>query len=571
MWCASLRLWLQRDENKGFTANGFRRIETDRNRRRCAASHPHAPHAPAAKSNEREEQQRGQSEREQRGSGAVCLARAPDQLSSLGLSSGLGLRCSSDDHEQASHPTNNHTNFIRRLHCCCHAPLCAVVKLVCVFESAMMSTSSAAAGAPATGPAAALPPAPTAAWKREQAQRAKASEPQSWGEAVRRYDGARTAPANHAALLSPTVPLKQGQFNSTLVLSAFNPVAQVYTSAAKEAAVLRAEREALASLQSQAAWRRDHLANHRGFELLSGVRVPTTNAEVDALLTRQDESHATKIREVVDPLTGAPKRVVEFNYPPTHPRPRDYDIVTTHDRFVESGARLAAEDYRSRPGQGGPKWDREARDINILSNRYQTPGVGARADDRPVHEPRAAREAAEEAAMLRERYFALRHYDPLKVQFVHPEEEKRYQAEKASSMAAHGQLQLAGLPPKAKRSEGRLYDIVAPVRVKDPAQLAAFYEQPERLRRQRHQLPFEHNRLVAARDEHKEHVASAASANRISTRRYEQQFQRGHDILSNEPLSSTTLGAFAPTAHLAGAAKRAQLQAPGKPPAGKVS
>lgn len=413
-----------------------------------------------------------------------------------------------------------------------------------------------------------LPPAPTVAYKREQAALAKQSEAQSWGESVRRYDAARTQPL-HPALLHPTVPHKSGLYNNTLVPPPFNPVAQRWTDSARENAAFASEQSALADLQRNAAYRRDHLANHKGFDMLSGVRVATTNLEVDAMLTRQDSSHPTKIH--IDKLSG--KRIIEFNFPPTHPRARDYDLITTKDRFVESAERLEKIDLAAAPGKGGPRHTAESRDFNIVSNNFQRVGVGIRSYDREIHDERSLEERSRNSQELREKYYELRHYNPLTTQFYHPDEEKRFQNEKKFASASHGQLALSALPPSIKRSEGLQYDILAPVRIKDSQQLQTYYEINERTRREAHQLPFQYQRMVQQRDIQMEHAAAVASANRISTRRYEEQFKRGHDIVSNEPLEGRLAkqNVVRPTAHMAGAARRAQLQAGGKQPAGRSS
>lgn len=376
-------------------------------------------------------------------------------------------------------------------------------------------------------PAAPLSPARTKAFLRTQALAAKQSEPKSWAESVQRYDAARTQPA-HPIMLSPPRPSKSGVFNQSLAPAVFNPVAQRFTSPERESAVAAAESQSAAQARRDSAYRRDHLANHKGYNILSGVREPTSNAAVAAQLTRQDNAHPTKVR--VDPTTG--ERIVSFQFPASHPPAREWNILTNHTAFIDSADKLSKLDAKSLPSQHS-KHELERREFNLISNRYQPPpGIDPATVE--THEQRFEREQRALESSLRSKYFASRHYDPVSLRFVHPSEEARYQEEKSVAQATHGQLQLSAYPPSIKRSEGLLYDIISPNLIKDPAQLAEYYLKPERAARAAHQQAFEMNRTVAARDVAAEDRAARKSANRVSTRRYEQQMQRGHDIVTNE-------------------------------------
>lgn len=381
----------------------------------------------------------------------------------------------------------------------------------------MSDATVAAAPAAAAAPSVMVSPPRTEAVKRQERQRSKQAEPSSWGEALQRYHSARTTPA-HPALLSPTVPSKAGAFNSTLTPAAFNPLRGSYTSPQRESAVRDAESKAAAAARAQAQQRRDHQAYQHGYDIVSGARVATTNAVVNARLTALDNSHSTKV--TVDPATGA--RLISVSFPPSHPPARDYNILTNTPTFTDSAARLAEADRTVPPLHNRAL--KEQREYNILTNHYQL----------EPHSPRARREAAANEAALRDRYFSSAHYNPVTLQFVHPAEEARYQEARAAASASHGQHQLAKLPPSLKRGEGRVYDIVAPNTVKDPAQLAAYYEQPERRAREAHQLRYECDRRTQIRDVAADDAAQRRALARVSDQRHGAPLQRGFEIITNE-------------------------------------
>ena len=445
---------------------------------------------------------------------------------------GLIPACNALDSERSAHALRPHSD----------PPLTWASRaalLTRIASTTMADAAPAPAPSAAPAPAAPLSPARTKAYLRSQALAAKASEPRSWAESVQRYSAARTQPS-HPSVMSPPRPSKTGVFNLTASPAVFNPVAQRFTSPDRERATAEAELAAADQARRDSAHRRDHQANHKGYNILSGVREPTSNAAVAAALTAQDQAHPTKVR--IDPATG--HRIISFHYPPAHPPAREYNIVTNHECFVDSAEKLAEMDARGRVLPRHNKHDLERREYNILNNRYQQPpgpagnsaagGADSGAAVPETHEDRFAREQRALEQSLRAKYFATRHYDPISLRFVHPAEESRYQEEKSVAQATHGQMQLRSYPPSIKRSEGLLYDILAPNIIKDQEQLSVYYLSRERAARAAHQKSFEMNRSVAARDVAAEDRAATKSANRVSTRRYEEQINRGHDIVTNE-------------------------------------
>ena len=355
--------------------------------------------------------------------------------------------------------------------------------------------------------------------RRSAIDAARANEPQSWGQALQRYTQHRTQPI-HPAVLTPSVPSKFGMYNEAVKPVEFHPIRQEYTNPEREH-VTRA-REKLREKQhvETAQWREDHLANHKGYHVLTGVRQPTTNAEVSTALNYEETKHRTKVMTLPNG-----KRSFSYTPLPTHPPAREYDIINNSMAFEGSAERLAEAEKRPVPLHS--RSAKEAREYNILNNRYQF-------ED---HNARAAREQKANDARLREKYFASSHYNPVTLQFVHPQEEARYQIAKAQASASHGQQQLAQLPPRMKRAEGQCYDIIAPGIVKDPLQLTVTYERPAELQRAAHQMKYSKEREIQSRDLTLDTITAQRSTNRVSSKRYEQQLKRGHDIVSNKPIA----------------------------------
>jgi hypothetical protein len=352
--------------------------------------------------------------------------------------------------------------------------------------------------------------------RRHHNQALKASEPKSWGEALQRYDASRHAPA-HPALLAPVPPSKHGVYNCAIKPPEFNPVRQVYADPAREQAARANESQMSAEQVVAAQWKVDHTANHKGYNILNG-ELKTTNTTVAASIEREDTKHRTKVTPTADG-----KRLISFTQPATHPPRREYNILTNAVAFEGSAERLAKAEARPIPLHNRSM--KEAREYNILTNRYQY----------EPHAARAERESKANDAKLREKYFAASHYNPVTLQFVHPAEEARFQAAKAVAQASHGQGQLANLPPRIKRSEGQCYDILAPGLVKDAAQLHVTYDVPAEKQRATRQHSHEVERVVRTRDLTLDQQAAMKSANRVSTKRYEEQLTRGYDLLSNQP------------------------------------
>jgi hypothetical protein len=412
---------------------------------------------------------------------------------------------------------------------------------------------------------------PSAMERRAAAAALRASEPSSWGSALQRYEASRTQPAHLDALLHPAVPSKTGVFNKTHVPVSFNPLRQTYVEESKEQSVRAAEHAAAAEARQRAQRMRDHLANEHGYDIVSGARRDTTNAALAAKLTREDTSHPTRVS--VDPATG--QRNIQFNFPPSHPPVREYNILNNTPVFEGSAARLAAAEARrlAAAQASHSKAAVEGREYDIVSTKYHVD-----------HARRAHEESLQNEAQLRDRFYAQAHYNPVALQFVNAAEEKRWQEERAAAAAKHGQAQLAAWPASMKRSEGLLYDIVAPARIKDAPQLAQYYELPERAARLAHQRPHESERLARARDATADSVAARRSAARISTQRYEAQLRRGFDAVTNAPFANvahapppldpdrTTTKIHLPAKECQPAIgwARLQAQAGGRPPAGKV-
>jgi len=422
----------------------------------------------------------------------------------------------------------------------------------------------------AASPAATAPPASpakshSALARRQAAEQARASEPKSWGAALQRYAAGRTEVA-HPELLHPAVPRKAGAFNKTHVPVEFNPLRQTYTEESKEQAERGREAQAAAEARVHAQRKRDHLVDARGFNIVTGQRHATSNRALADRLTREDNSHPTRVS--IDPATG--QRNITFHFPPSHPPAREYNILTHHAVFEGSAERAAAAEKRTAASTHS-KAAIESRPYDLISTRYKQD-----------HERRAHEEALATEALLRDKYFAQNHYNPIALQFVNATEEQRYQEARAAASAQHGQAQLAAWPASMKRSEGLLYDIVAPARVKDAPQLAAYYEKPEREARQAHQLPHVAERRAHAADVSADSLAARRSAARISTRRYEEQMRRGYDAVTNAPFANlpsaphpldperttTTMHLPNPICQPAIGWARLQAQAGGRAPAG---
>lgn len=359
----------------------------------------------------------------------------------------------------------------------------------------------------------------TAAQRKAQRQVQESTQPKSWAEALQRYDDNRQTHDQH--ILSPT---RGAPRFTTGIRGSFDPLTQTFRDSSQEQNVQKQEQTNLLQHIQKGKERFDKFAKV-SYNIVSGQQRELANPK----LIEKDYKELTKYVRTqvwVDPKTG--QRGYSHQPSPLLPEhaKREYNIINNSYAFSDSEDKLREKERRI-----PKKSDRnviEKRDFNIINGRWKE-----------SHEEKQRQSEDLNRKHLEQKYWMNNHYDPIKMVFYNPEEEKRFQQARLDAQSTHGFATVANLPSKVKRSEGMLYNIVAPAIVHDPLTLEQRDER-ELNKMKKHDITYNYQRDVARKDALLDDKLSLRSINRINyDRRMKEQTDRNYHIISNETLNGT--------------------------------
>lgn len=177
------------------------------------------------------------------------------------------------------------------------------------------------------------------------------------------------------------------------------------------------------------------------------------------------------------------------------------------------------------PSRPGPYyWEHmDAANYHIITNRYF---------DRN-HEAAVQQEQAEARAKAADAFYKTNHYNPITGQFYHPDLEDEFQRQRHIQGLTHGQDKLNRLPLAYKKSDGMVYNIIAPSLAHDPTELAR--REAESREKSLPSLKVRIEKDMEAKRIAREDLRLARSINRVAEERFEVPLARGYDIITNVP------------------------------------
>ncbi len=161
----------------------------------------------------------------------------------------------------------------------------------------------------------------------------------------------------------------------------------------------------------------------------------------------------------------------------------------------------------------------KVRDFNMISNDYYEDPVG-----------RKQREDSQLKESLTKKFWATHSYDPVKAQYYDQLREEQYLQQRDTITSVHGSNATLKLPPSVQYSDGNSYNILNHSVYDDQRLKATTVMEDRSLNRIKRR---EIETKMAELGEMKGISAEEKMLNRASFKRWEQQVDRGYNILSN--------------------------------------
>ncbi|GAB5365625.1 hypothetical protein AAMO2058_001074000 [Amorphochlora amoebiformis] len=304
-----------------------------------------------------------------------------------------------------------------------------------------------------------------------------ASEPSSWGEYLKQYEKNRCQPCTLA--VPRTKAAQDSRHNRE-----FDIILQRYRDLTKEEHFRRRSEEKRQA-HMEAAMKKTNARGH-GYDIIDNT----------------GELPPSSVRKVV-----AKRRNVNASR-------ADYNILSACNGSSSASSQMKRISLRTQ---------KDTRQFNIVSNKYTS-----------NHKERFEADMKAEKFRLAEQYRRERNYDPVRVRYYDSAREKEFQRKLDEEKSEINLGQLQKLPPSYKVCEGNVFNIVNG-KVIQEEQHKRYEERMSRRRNlaKQNQQVLKDQRLRGCK---KEDLGQQRRYNRISTKRFTQERERGFDIISQVDL-----------------------------------